>query len=175
MVAQSKGASKIIGSWNMEIVISVLLSMVAIIAIYTARSFPGTGSPTDIGAGAFPVAYSSILIVLCVLLISVNLGKHKNNSAVLDTGFMAGAKANEDKPNYRRTFAGIVASVLVVWTIDYLGYALTGVIYMSFVMWLLDFRHKLWNPLLAILITGIIYFTFSSALNVPLPVGDLFY
>ena len=57
---------------------------------------------------------------------------------------------------------------------EYLGYAPVTAVYLSFLMWLLGMKHKLLNPTLAIAITALLYFTFSSGLNVPLPVGSLF-
>ena len=56
----------------------------------------------------------------------------------------------------------------------YVGYAPVTAVYLSFLMWLVGMKHKVLNPLLAIAITGVLYFTFSNALHVPLPVGSLF-
>ena len=155
---------------NMEIVIAVLASMLAIAAIVGSRKFPSTGLSTDIGSGRFPLVYSLFLLVLCGILIFQNLRKTTN----ADAGDTDCADAPAGQASYLKVFAGIAASVLCLVGLHYLGFVPSCAIYLSFMMWLLGMRHKLFNPLLAIAITAVVYLTFSGALNVPLPTGSLF-
>ena len=152
---------------NMEIVIALLVSLVAIAAIIGSRGFPGTGLSTDIGSARFPLIYSLALLTLSVILIIQNIRKTGGTEA-------ASGDNEASRPNYLKTFSGIVASLLCLGAMPYFGYAPVTAIYLSFLMWLLGMKHKVLNPLLTIVITGALYFTFSSALNVPLPVGSLF-
>ena len=152
---------------NMEIVIALLVSLIAIAAIIGSRNFPGTGLSTDIGSARFPLIHAVALLILSATLVIQNLRKRKPAAATLST---AGAPA----PSYLKSFSGIVASVLCLTAMTYVGYAPATAVYLSFLMWLLDMKHKLFNPILAIAITAVLYFTFSSGLNVPLPVGSLF-
>ncbi|MBV5336912.1 MAG: tripartite tricarboxylate transporter TctB family protein [Deltaproteobacteria bacterium] len=132
----AKSGLKIFG-WNMEIVIAVLLSFVAIVAIIASRKFPGTGLATDIGSARFPLIYSIVLVVLCVILISQNLAKRKHTPNEVTASDVLGAEVDAEAPNYRRTFFGVVSSVFCLGAMDYFGYLLTTTIYLSFLMWLL--------------------------------------
>lgn len=152
---------------NMEIVIALLVALVAIAAIVGSRGFPHTALSTDIGAARFPLIYSVALLFLSAILIIQNVLKKRHTTA-------ATADGESSRPNYLKTFSGIVASVLCLASMSYVGYAPVTAIYLSFLMWLLGMKHKVLNPLLAIVITSVLYFTFSNALNVPLPVGSLF-
>ena len=156
--------------WNMEIVIGVLVSLLAIASLFFSYRFPSTGLATDIGAARFPQIYAGALLVLCTLLISRHLINGKKTPAEApETVAVTG-----EVRSYRRTFFGIVSSVLALAAMPYLGYGLVTTCYLSFLMWLMGMKHKLWSPLLAVLITATLYVTFSAGLNVPLPLGSLF-
>lgn len=156
----------------MEIVISIVVSLVAVAAMVGSRKFPGTGLSTDIGSARFPILYACALLVLSVILVVQNLRKRKQHP-LADTGIFD-KDANAEAPNYWRTLTGMGATAMYLGTLPYLGYALTTGIYLSFLMALLGMRHTLWNPLLAVAITVTMYFTFSTGLHVPLPMGSLF-
>jgi len=165
--APTSAPGKVAARVNMEIVIALLVSLIAIAAIIGSRKFPGTGLSTDIGSARFPLIHSVVLLVLSAILVIQNLRKAP----------LAGTLQPENRvapPNYWKAFSGIAASVLCLITMTYVGYAPVTTVYLSFLMWLLGTKHKLLNPTLAIVITGVLYFTFSSGLNVPLPVGSLF-
>jgi putative tricarboxylic transport membrane protein len=166
----SAGTSQKPFGLNMEIVIGVVVSLVAIASLFFSHKFPSTGLATDIGSARFPQIYACALLVLCAMLIGRNLLKGKQ----MPTEASAETAADREVPSYRRAFIGIASSVLALAAMSYLGYGLVTVCYLSFLMWLMGMRHKLWNPLLAVLITTTLYFTFSAGLNVPLPLGSLF-
>ena len=155
---------------NMEVVIAVLISLLAIAAILGSRDFPTTGLSTDVGSARFPLIHSVALLVLCAILIFQNLRKKASVAPVE----VAGDESSEHPTEYLKVFFGILASVLCLAAMPYFGYAPSSVVYLSFLMWLLGMRHKALNPVLAIAITAVIYFTFSAALHVPLPLGSFF-
>ncbi|MCM2339619.1 tripartite tricarboxylate transporter TctB family protein [Rhodoferax sp.] len=156
--------------WNMDIVIAGIVSMLAVAAIFFSRKFPTTGLATDIGSARFPQIYAVALLVLCAMLIGRHLIKGRPTPSAVPEGMVI----NVEVRNYRKTFVGIVSSVICLAAMPYLGYGLVTVTYLSFLMWLMGMRHKAWNPLLALTITAVLYFTFSTGLNVPLPFGSLF-
>ena len=159
---------------KMEIIIGLIIILLAIAAIIVSNRFPGTGLATDVGSARFPQIYASVLIALCALLIAGNLmTRNKDEAHPVAPEAALGAPPG-DKPDYRKTALGIISSVACLAALPTLGYAMTTTLYLSFLMWLLGMRHRLWTPLLAALITAVLYFTFSAALNVPLPVGSLF-
>lgn len=156
--------------WNMEIVIGVVVSLVAIASLFFSHKFPTTGLATDIGSARFPQIYAGALLVLCAMLIGRHLIKGQPSVAKKTEA----PAVQEEVRSYRRAFVGIASSVLALAVMPYLGYGLVTTCYLSFLMWLMGMRHKLWNPLLAVVITATLYFTFSAGLNVPLPLGSLF-
>lgn len=161
----------------MEIAIGVVVSLIAVAAIVSARQFPSTGLSTDIGSARFPTIYSAALLILCAILIGRHLKKRwgaRRANAAPDAAASQGAPAQTDAPDYRKSITGITASVICLVAMPYAGFALTAGAYLSFLMWLLGMKHKLLNPLLAVSITAIVHLTFSNALNVPLPTGSLF-
>jgi len=157
----------------MDIVIAGIVSMLAVAAIFFSRKFPTTGLATDIGSARFPQIYAIALLVLCAILVARHLIKGQPTpSDVPDVP--EGMVINVEVRSYRKTFVGIVSSVICLAAMPYLGYGLVTTIYLSFLMWLMGMKHKAWNPLLALTITAVLYFTFSAGLNVPLPFGSLF-
>ena len=173
--------------WNMEVVIGIVLILVAIMAIVASNNFPSTGLATDIGSARFPQIFSGFIIVLSLILIWQALHPQEKSQeektpeeeamealaklSAEENGDVAEAK---EKPMYWRTAVGIIASFVCLAMINWFGYLLSVTPFMAFLMALLGMRHKILNPLIAIGITGILYFTFSVGLNVPLPVGSFF-
>lgn len=155
---------------QIEILIGVLVSFLAIAAIVVSRKFPSTGLATDIGSARFPLIYSCALIVLSGVLIARNLLKKTGETTVEPVSDEEDAPA----PQHKKTILGIVSTVASLILMPFLGYPLVTASFLAFLMWLLGMRSKVLNPLLAVVITGLLYFTFSTALNVPLPVGSLF-
>lgn len=153
---------------KIEILIGGLVCLVAIAAILVSRKFPSTGLATDIGSARFPLIYAGALIVLSGILIARNLRKLKQGiaSPVPET---TGAG-----PYHLRTVLGVAATIACLVLMPWLGYAPVTAVYLAGLMWLMGMRNKLLNPVLALVITALLYFVFSLGLNVPLPVGTLF-
>lgn len=167
-------------SVNLEWVFVALVAVVAVAAIVTSRKFPGTGLSTDIGSGRFPLIYSLALLVLCAILVGQHLLQRKAvppaDKASPQPASATGADTatGSVRPDYTKTASGMAASVACLAAMPYTGYALTTAVYLAFLMGLLGMRHKLLNPVLALAITATVYFTFSSGLHVPLPLGSFF-
>lgn len=166
----STPAERTSGGWNMDIVIAAIVSMVAVAAIFFSRKFPTTGLTTDIGSARFPQIYAGALLVLCAMLVARQLMKGRPKPLEVPEGEVI----NVEVRHYRKTFFGIVSSVICLAAMPYLGYGLVTASYLAFLMWLMGMRHKAWNPVLAISIAAVLYVTFSAGLNVPLPIGSLF-
>lgn len=158
------------GRWNMDIVIAAIVSTVAVAAIFFSRKFPTTGLTTDIGSARFPQIYAGALLVLCAMLVA----RHWLQGRPKPQAVPEGQVVNVEVRSYRKTFFGVVSSVICLAAMPYLGYGLVTASYLSFLMWLMGMRHKAWNPVLAISIAAVLYVTFSVGLNVPLPIGSLF-
>lgn len=156
---------------NMEIVIAILVSLLAVGAILGSRKFPHTGLSTDIGSARFPLIYACALLLLCGVLVLQNLRKGQQDPPVPAE---LPVDPNAEIPSHRRAITGMAATAACLAAMPFLGYALTTGLYLSFLMGLLGKRDKVWNPLLALAITAAMYFLFSAGLHVPLPVGSLF-
>lgn len=159
-----------IGS-HIDLIVPAILSLVAATAIVVSRGFPKTAVATDIGAGYFPLLYSSMLIVLCVLLAANHLSARKAQQAAPRAVSDAGGA---DRPQYVRTAIAIVATFISLFLMPVVGFTLVSLAYMSSAMWLFGYRHRLWNPMIAVLVTAALYGTFAWGLQVPLPVGVFF-
>jgi hypothetical protein len=146
------------------LVICALVIAVAVAAIVTAQDFPATMLATDVGPARFPIVYAAALIVLCGILAIQTLRKPIDDSAV----------APATSLSHGTVAIGMAASVACLIMMTYVGFALATLPFVAGVMWLMGQRSPIWNPVLAMVITGLIHVTFSTALGVPLPVGSLF-
>lgn len=161
---QGGGAGAPLSTKIANLVIAVLLIAVAAAAIAATGDFPKTLLAADVGPARFPVIHASMLIVLCVILIA--------NTLRLPT--LADDAPPVGVAGYASVALGIFATAACLIAMAYVGYAVATVFYMAGLMWLMGQRSPLWNPVIAIGVTALIYFTFQSALQVPLPVGSLF-
>ncbi|HYG88746.1 MAG TPA: tripartite tricarboxylate transporter TctB family protein [Azospirillum sp.] len=152
-----------------NLIIAVIVIAVAIAAITATSDFPSTALATDVGPARFPIIYSVALIVLCGILIVNTLRKGAAASAPESAGDRAGRLASRVN-----VALGIGMTTLCLIGMAYVGYAIATTLYLSSVMWLMGQRSRLLNPLIAVAATAIIYVTFSTGLQVPLPVGSLF-
>lgn len=150
-----------------EILIGLLLVAIAIGAIVVSQGFPSSGLATDVGPARFPVIYASILIVLCLILIIRNMAGLARHDYDPDAPPLSGRA-------FILVATGVVATFIQFLALPYIGYWLSMIIYLCFVMALMGMRHRLWNPVLSVVMTGALYVAFDYLLNVPLPVGELF-
>lgn len=147
-----------------NLVIATVLIAVAAAAIAATGDFPKSPLAADVGAARFPIIHAGVLILLCLILIADTL----RTPTVADDGPPVGVAG------YVGVAVGMVATAACLIAMEYVGYAVAAALYMAGLMWLMGQRSPLWNPVLAVGITALIYVTFQSALQVPLPVGSLF-
>lgn len=147
-----------------NLVIAAVLIAVAAAAIAATGDFPKSPLAADVGAARFPIIHAGILIVLCLILIADTL----RTPTIADDGPSVGIAG------FAGVAIGMAATAACLVAMEYVGYAVAAALYMAGLMWLMGQRSPLWNPVLAIGITALIYITFQSALQVPLPVGSLF-
>ncbi|MBP2316700.1 tripartite tricarboxylate transporter TctB family protein [Azospirillum soli] len=152
-----------------NLIIAALVIAVAIAAIVATGDFPATSLATDVGPARFPIIYAVALIALCTILIINTLRKPVTEAEPQDTTGGAGRFASRVN-----VAVGIGLTAVCLIGMTYVGYAAATVVYLSSVMWLMGQRNKLLNPLIAVVVTAVIYITFSTGLQVPLPVGSLF-
>ncbi|MBP2227793.1 hypothetical protein J2847_001075 [Azospirillum agricola] len=161
---QGGGAGAPLSTKIANLVIAVILIAVAAAAIASTGDFPKTLLAADVGPARFPVIHASMLIVLSLILIANTL----RMPTIVDDTPPVGVIG------YVGVALGILATAVCLVAMAYVGYALATVVYMAALMWLMGQRSPLWNPVIAVAVTALIYVTFQSALGVPLPVGSLF-
>lgn len=149
-------------------VVALLLCAVAVGVIINAVSFPATAIETDIGAGAFPTFYAGLLIVLALLLVVQEYTpNHGSSSQEQDT-------VSNIHSDYGRVATGIILTAVYIVLMGYLGYLITTPLFLASIMVLMGYVRRLLTPLIAILLTIVLWLLFVEALQVPLPVGSLF-
>lgn len=158
---------------KIEVIIGVVLILVSLAVIAAAQQFPASRLATDIGPMRFPVFYSVILILLALLLIVNNLTVIRRHKRAGITVLPPPAE-NETQVRHRKTVLGMLASFACFFGMYYLGYIVSMIPYLIFLMWLMEFRHRIWNPVIAAVATGLTYIVFYHGLNVAVPVGLLF-
>ncbi len=147
--------------------LSIPLASIALasFALFTASSFPASLLKTDVGPARFPIVYAILLIALCLGLMAVILRTRSTASATRISW--------RDLRTEAKSVFGIGASVANFLLIPLIGFLIANTLYMSFLIWLLGYRHRIMTPLVAMAITGLIYAVFYFGLNVPLPEGEL--
>lgn len=144
-------------------VVTLLLCAIAGAVIYFASDFPATAIETDIGAGAFPMFYASVLILLALALLWGSL--RRAPQAVAE---------KTDKMAWFRTATGVALMLVYIVLMSYVGYLVTTPLFLICIMVLMGYRRPVLTPSIAALMTGILWLLFVEALQVPLPVGSLF-
>ena len=146
----------------------ILVAAVAVGALVVSNEFPSTPIPTDIGAGAFPRAFACLLLFLCVCLALERFfygysptGEGRTESTTTARGLV-------------RPVIGAVAMIVYIALLSTVGYLITTVCFLFAMIRLMGFRSLLWNIVISIALTAILYFLFKVGLQVPLPEGTLF-
>ncbi|EHL99514.1 hypothetical protein HMPREF9946_03276 [Acetobacteraceae bacterium AT-5844] len=161
---QAEGAPGLTRSDRLaHLIIVALLCLISVSTIYTSMGFPGPMSQADVGPGRFPIIYAVGLLGLTLILLFQTLAKPVVNST--DAG---------EAPRYGRIAAGMLAMLVMLLAIGTLGYFICALALMVVLMFLLGQRSPIWNPVIAVCITSVVYFLFDYGLNVPLPSGTLF-
>ncbi|EJM9605422.1 TPA: tripartite tricarboxylate transporter TctB family protein [Escherichia albertii] len=146
------------------VVVALLLCVVAGAVIFNAADFPATAIETDPGASAFPTFYACALIMLAILLVIRNSMLTTSESPLLP----------QEKPAFRKTTAGIATTAFYIVAMSYCGYLITTPVFLIIIMTLMSYRRWVLTPVIALLLTAILWLLFVEALQVPLPVGTFF-
>ncbi|CAO3410003.1 tripartite tricarboxylate transporter TctB family protein [Azospirillum largimobile] len=149
-----------------NLVIAVVLIAIAASAIAATGDFPKSMLATDVGSARFPIIHAGALILLCLILIANTL---RAPTAPADTG-----DAPVGIAGYAGVALGMLATAGCIAAMEYVGYGVATAVYMAVIMALMGQRSPVWNPVLAVGVTAIVYGVFHYALQVPLPVGSLF-
>ncbi|MET3600817.1 tripartite tricarboxylate transporter TctB family protein [Martelella mangrovi] len=139
----------------------VLVAAIAAGLIVATFSFPDTPLATDVGPARFPDLFATVLIALCAIQFYMTL------KAPAAEPVRAAPRA--ERPNYLRVALGILATIVCIYAMSYVGFAIAAAIYLFVLMRLMGRRQLVWNAIFAILLTAAIYLVFSYGLNVPLP------
>lgn len=149
-----------------NLVIAVVLIAIAASAIAATGDFPKSMLAADVGSARFPIIHAGALIVLCLILIG--------NTLRAPTVPAATGEAPVGIAGYAGVALGMLATAGCIVAMEYVGYGVATAVYMAAIMVLMGQRSPLWNPVLAVGVTALVYGVFHYALQVPLPVGSLF-
>ena len=150
------------------ILVALLLSLIAVVVLVIAKSFPSTSISTDIGAGAFPSVYGWLLIILSLILIAGQFsGSTLRLLMVLPNRPTLGVR------RWTGPFYTVATCVAYLFAMELIGYLVATVLFMMLIMKISGIQRWWVNGLLAILLSITLYILFSLALNVPLPESSL--
>ena len=175
----STPVASLIGKYA-NIVAGIIIMAIAATAIVVSLNFPTTPIPTDIGAGAFPRLFASILIVLCALLIVSELirkpvpvkpAQALRKDPATDGEYVA---ATQEEKSYVTPAIGALAMIAYIGLMSWVGYVPLTFLFLVGLIRLMGFSSILFNLLISAAITASLYFLFDVGLQVPLPVGELF-
>lgn len=149
-----------------NLVISVVLIAAAAAAIAATADFPKSMLAADVGAARFPIIHAGALILLCLILIA--------NTLRAPTAPAADGQTSVGIAGYAGVALGMLATAACIGAMEQVGYGPATAVYMAVIMALMGQRSPVWNPVLAVGVTALIYGVFHYVLQVPLPVGSLF-
>lgn len=149
-----------------NLVIAVVLIAIAASAIAATSDFPKSMLAADVGAARFPIIHSGALILLCLILIA--------NTLRAPTAPAADGQARVGIAGYAGVALGMLATAACIAAMEHVGYGPATAVYMAVIMALMGQRSPVWNPVLAVGVTALVYGVFHYMLQVPLPVGSLF-
>jgi hypothetical protein len=116
-----------------------------------------------IGPGGYPMFVSSILFLLGFLQILKNVIKGLPKPV-----------GNINQKAIMRTVVFVVATIVYVWLMRYLGYLLLTPLYLFFACCWFCYRKKITAAIASIGVTAVVYFIFRIIFLVPLPRFRLF-
>lgn len=144
---------------NIEVYVSGLFILVGAVICWQASLLPYY-SEFGPGSGFLPLWASGIMIILCLFN---TLVAFKQNNTHFDRLLPTGT-------SLKNVAACIGGYVLFMIIIPYVGFTISSVI----MLFILFSRGYQWHWALgwSVVVTGVVFFVFSSLLGVPLPVND---
>jgi len=112
------------------------------------------------GPGLFPLWLSGLLIVLSIAYI---IDCYKKNIIQLKDVLPKGA-------GLRKIILIMVSLVVFYFLAPYTGYSVAGII-MLMILFIREYKWY-WGLGISVVVTGVLFYTFYSVLNVPLPVNS---
>ncbi len=145
-------------------IIGIGLSIYVFFKASTFSKAPGTIT----GPGFFPMAIAvgllivSFLIILQQVLVKVDkkTDKKMNTLSLKDEGI-------------RRSFISLVSTIAYVLIMPYLGFITATVLYLFFLMFLLNNRAYVKMGIISVLVSICVFLIFKTILNITLPAGLL--
>ncbi|WP_069870234.1 tripartite tricarboxylate transporter TctB family protein [Fusibacter sp. 3D3] len=131
---------------------------------FTARLFPESPS-TLVGPSYFPIILSLGLFALCIILIIQSLvSKTEDKTESIDL----------KSPGIMRSFASFLATIVYVSLLQILGFMISSVLYLFFLMLLLKNKEYVKMSIISVVVSVAVYFIFKSVLHITLPTGIFF-
>lgn len=134
----------------------IALGLFALFAIWESRALP-FGSFRQPGPAYAPVLFSSLLL-LCAVFVALAGGRARSLSSVSWT-------------EWRHAVAIIGASAFSVFALERLGYRVTVILVLVFLLRIVERRSWLLSLVFASALSLASFFLFYSVLRVPLPIG----
>lgn len=166
-----------------EVVLSVILICAAVLFLFSSRGLPGSSPEDPLGQRGLPVMVFWVIIGLCVYTTLLPAATQ------LISAYRARRDSQELTPQKRPIFRALWGSdkapvlitgvSMVVYALLWrsLGFAITSLLFIGFLSFALApraGRSLVKSLLVAALITGVVYFSFTYCFQVPLPEFGLF-
>ncbi len=146
-----------------NIVASLLFIALSIWLFITSYFFPKAPS-SMFGPGLFPMILASgLMIMSIILLVQTLLEKKNSNHSGIDI----------KSPEIRRSFTSLIATIIYVIAMNYLGFIVSTVIFLLFLMYLLKNREYIKMIIVSIVVSIAIQIIFKTVLHITLPSGFL--
>ena len=155
---------------NKNIVAGIVTVAVGLLVYRQAAKLPPAGFGDAVGAGAFPMFWACVLMVLGIILVAAELLRKKKNSAPAGnsgTGAVTGFALH-----YRKVAIVFALLFAQVWAMRYIGFAASSFLFIPICAYVLGA-----NKPRAFAIAGIVsavvvaslYCFFTYAMKMPLP------
>lgn len=142
---------------NGGIIVSAVSIVLAAAAFINAYTFPGGTSDGVPGAGVFPQAICTLIILINVILIIGSLRKRKDSAPI----------SEEHREGRKRLglFVGLTAVLLLVW--GHIHFCILCAVYLTGIGWILKQKMKIFIPG-SVVSAVLLYVIFHQLLNVML-------
>jgi hypothetical protein len=95
------------------------------------------------------------------------------DSAEKEAGERTGAEESAAPGGPRRVFWVVVASIVLILALPYVGYVIGFFLYVLAVLWAVELRNWLAALIIAVIMTAVVHFVFAGLLGQDLPIGPL--
>ncbi len=161
--AEAAPASRGWGEW----VIAAGLTGIGVVVLTDGLGQRVSTSASGIGAGFMPTVVGSLMLVLAVALI-VQLARGKRGEPEQAEG-----DVDLNTTHWIPLAVTVLALVFFVFAVEPLGYPITATIVMFAIAWAMGSRRWWASLLIAVIVSCVIYFSFTRLLTIDLPAGVL--